>query len=148
MKNNNGKLPIEDEIDVISVGKWSMVKHFKPLVNLLNKRASFVTDNDGDVKAKHIIELEQNNADNIKIYYGNDNQKYTLEVCMFKDLKAGENNNNLKKLLNKQNDNDDDVIKWMISNKTDWALNVFNQYENINFPQYILDAIKYAKGEK
>lgn len=148
MKNNNGKLPIEDEIDVISVGKWSMVKHFKPLVNLLNKRASFVTDNDGDVKAKYIIELEKNNAGNIKIYYGNDNQKYTLEVCMFKDLKDGENNDNLKTLLSKQNDNDDDVIKWMISNKTDWALNVFNQYENINFPQYILDAIKYAKGEK
>jgi putative ATP-dependent endonuclease of OLD family len=38
--------------------------------------------------------------------------------------------------------NDDDLLKYMNSNKTECALKIFDTDISINFPYYILDAIK------
>ena len=53
--------------------------------------------------------------------------------------------NNLKilnKKLDKEYKEEDDLLKHMKKNKTECALKIFETDELINFPQYILDAIK------
>jgi hypothetical protein len=51
MLENSGKLPIEDEIDVISVGTSFL--RFLEIAEKINKSVVVVTDNDGDIGAVH-----------------------------------------------------------------------------------------------
>ena len=39
----------------------------------------------------------------------------------------------------------DDLLSYMTKNKTEWALKVFDNPKSVNYPEYINDAIKYAK---
>lgn len=152
-KDKYGKLPIEDEIDVISVGTTFL--RFLEIADKLKKETIIVTDNDGDITAlenKYLDYLGENAKDYIKIYYdeethinqgglvakneGNFNYD-TLEPCL---LRA----NTLEiinRVLGKSYLSDDDLIKYMVGNKTECALKIFNAEENINYPNYIKKAI-------
>ena len=43
-------------------------------------------------------------------------------------------------------DSDDYVLKYMESNKTEVALRIFDAEQPLSFPDYIMDAIEWAKG--
>jgi putative ATP-dependent endonuclease of OLD family len=148
---NKGKLPIEDCIEVISVGVSFL--RFLEIAYKLKKSVCVVTDNDGDVaalKKKYESYLGANQKENIKIYYD--------EVVDEGALKIGKkdfNYNTLEPKLLKVNSlaifnkvlgveyaQVDDLHKYMRNNKTDCALKVFETEEKINYPQYILEAIK------
>lgn len=152
-KDKYQKLPIEDEIDVISVGTTFL--RFLEMADKLKKETIVVTDNDGDITAlesKYSNYLGENVKEYIKIYYDEEthiNQgglvaknegKFnydTLEPCL---LRA----NTLKiinRVLGKSYFSDDDLIKYMVGNKTECALKIFNAEENINYPNYIKKAI-------
>ena len=45
-------------------------------------------------------------------------------------------------ILDLSKESDDDLIKYMVSNKTECALKIFDTKESISFPDYIEDAIK------
>ena len=66
---NNGRLPIEDQIDVISVGTSFL--RFLELADALKLSVAVVTDNDGDVAG-----LEKKYADYIK-----ENKKDKITIC-------------------------------------------------------------------
>ncbi len=150
MCNNNGRLPIQDGIDVISVGTSFL--RFLELASILNKKVSVVTDNDGDpnaLKIKYSDYLENNKQPNINICYdetvdtgtlkiGEKNYNYnTLEPKL---LKA--NSLNLFNLIfGTQYANEDDLQKYMKHNKTECAMAIFNTSETIVFPNYIMEAI-------
>jgi len=148
---NGGKLPIEDCIEVISVGVSFL--RFLEIANKLNKTVCVVTDNDGDVAAlknKYEIYLGENKKPNIRICFdetvdegelkigGKDFNYNTLEPKFLKE-------NNLP-ILNKvfgvDYEEADGMHKYMRNNKTDCALKVFETNHKMNYPQYILDAIK------
>ena len=152
--NKYGKLPIEDEIDVISVGTSFL--RFLEIADLIKKDTVVVTDNDGnidEVKKKYENYLDSKEKEYVKILYdksthinqgnlkskngGNFNYD-TLEPCMLRanDLKI------LNKILNLDEKSDDDLIQYMVSNKTDCALKIFDTTETISFPEYIEEAIK------
>ncbi len=152
-KDKYQKLPIEDEIDVISVGTTFL--RFLEMADKLKKETIVVTDNDGDITAiecKYSNYLGENVKEYIKIYYDEEthiNQgglvaknegKFnydTLEPCL---LRA----NTLEiinRVLGKSYLSDDDLIKYMVGNKTECALKIFNAEENINYPNYIKKAI-------
>lgn len=152
-KDKYQKLPIEDEIDVISVGTTFL--RFLEMADKLKKETIVVTDNDGDIAAiecKYSNYLGENAKEYIKIYYDEEthiNQgglvaknegKFnydTLEPCL---LRA----NTLEiinRVLGKSYLSDDDLIKYMVGNKTECALKIFNAEENINYPNYIKKAI-------
>ena len=152
-KDKYEKLPIEDEIDVISVGTTFL--RFLEIADKLKKETIIVTDNDGDITAlenKYLGYLGENAKDYIKIYYdeethinqgglvakngGNFNYD-TLEPCI---LRA----NTLEiinRVLDKNYPSDDDLIKYMVGNKTECALKIFKAEEAINYPNYIKKAI-------
>lgn len=150
MCNNNGRLPIQDGIDVISVGTSFL--RFLELASILNKKVSVVTDNDGEpnaLKTKYSDYLGDNKQPNINICYdetvdtgtlkiGEKNYNYnTLEPKL---LKA--NSLNLfNSIFGTQYSNKDDLRKYMKHNKTECAMAIFNTSEPIVFPDYIMEAI-------
>ncbi len=141
--NKNGKLPIEAGIDVISVGLT--FKRFLNIAKSISKKVAVITDNDGDytnnIQKKY---ADYATLDFIKICASNDNTKNTLEVHFYQDNIA--NLALLKKIL-KIKKNGLEIRDHMLTNKTEWALNMF-EYEDteqeIVFPQYILDAVSWC----
>ena len=144
-------LPIEDEIDVISVG-MSFLK-FLDIAEKIKRPVAVVTDNDGDVEAL---------KDKYKDYLGD--KKDYIKICYDEIVDSGElkigkakaafNYNTLEpkllksnslKILNEIFGTDhseiDDMHKYMRGNKADCALKIFDTDKEIQFPQYIIDAI-------
>lgn len=152
MNANAGKLPIENGIDVISVGTAFL--RFLEIAEKLNKPVAVVTDNDGDVAAlqkKYSDYIGANAKSNIAICFdstvdsgtlviGSKNKPFnynTLEPKFLKENGRGKVN----AVLGTAFTNDDDLHKYMKANKTECALKIFETKEEIKFPQYILDAI-------
>ncbi|MDD5057264.1 MAG: AAA family ATPase [Sideroxydans sp.] len=148
---NQNKLPIEDCIEVISVGVSFL--RFLEIADKLKISVCVVTDNDGDVAAlehKYESYLGAHKKENIKICYD--------QVVDEGELKIGKKDFNyntlepkllkanslevLNKILGVEYAQVDDLHIYMRNNKTDCALRVFETKEAINYPQYILDAIK------
>lgn len=148
---NVNKLPIEDCIEVISVGISFL--RFLEIAEKLNKKVCVVTDNDGDVesiKEKYKSYLGENAKENIKICYDIVEDEGDLMIG-----KKPFNYNTLEPKLLKINNLDvmnkvlgvdykdiNDMHKYMKNNKTDCALRIFDTTIKINYPQYITDAVK------
>lgn len=146
------KLPIENEVDVISVGTSFL--RFLELAKLLNKKTVVVTDNDGDIEAleckykeyigankKAYIDIcydkeTHTNQGDLKLKNGEFNYD-TLEPCMVR----ANNLEILNTILGKSFETEDELIKHMVNNKTDCALKIFESEIKINYPTYIEEAI-------
>ncbi|WP_088036418.1 ATP-dependent nuclease [Evansella clarkii] len=137
---HNGKAPLDDGVDVISVNGLSF-KRFLDIAKLLEIDTYVVTDNDGDydknVEQKYSSYMEE---DFIHICADQDNSLNTLEPQF---LYKGNNYEALKKVLNKPGTSKEDLNKYMEANKADWALKVFlEKEEKFEYPGYILDAVR------
>jgi putative ATP-dependent endonuclease of OLD family len=150
MIKNNGKLPIQNGIDVISVGTSFL--RFLEIAEKINKRVIVVTDNDGDVEAlkvKYENYLGKNKKENIKICYDEmiDEGDYKIGKKPFnyntlepKILKVN-GKDKLNLIFGKKYENVDDLHKYMKTNKTECAIKIFDTEEEIIIPQYILESI-------
>jgi putative ATP-dependent endonuclease of OLD family len=137
-------IPIQNGIDVISVGLT--FKRFLEIAKLINKDISVVTDNDRDFENKITKKYEEFSTDTfIKIFADNRNHLNTLEPQI-----VDANSSDLKTFakivgVDFTKCNTAELISdYLIKNKTDWALKVFEADERINYPQYINDAIIWA----
>lgn len=137
---NRGRIPIEEGVDVISVGTSFL--RFLEIAEKINKTVVVVTDNDGNVDAvriKYANYLGKNEKENIKIHFDdNISNGVTLEPQMLKVNSLAKMN----MVFGKSYENDKDMLQFMKENKTICALKVFDTDKSVNFPQYILDAIK------
>ena len=153
MNKNNGKLPIYDQVDVISVGTSFL--RFLEIAEKLDLEVAVVTDNDGSVDSiekKYNNYIGLNKKSNIKICYDNivdkgnlfiGDNKFNYNTLEPKLLKANDNNISLfEEILGKKFTSIDDLYKYMKNNKTDVALAIFNTNKDVKFPDYILEAIK------
>lgn len=146
MDAHGGKLPIDDEIDVISVGLSFL--RFLELATALKIPVVVATDNDGDTDALETKYANYKNVDHIKICYD--------PVVDKGDLVLGGkpfNYNTLEPKLVKYNSVEafntlfgtkhdlDGLHRYMKNNKTECALAIFSAKTKINYPKYILDAI-------
>ena len=156
MVKNNGRLPIYDQIDVISVGTSFL--RFLKIAEKLNSKIVVVTDNDGDIAAveqKYENYINKNKKVNIKICYdtivdsGNlciGEDKFNYNTLEPKIVKANDNNIEIfEKIFNKRFYCIEELHKYMKNNKTDAALLIFNTKDEIKFPKYILEAIEDEK---
>lgn len=150
---NNNRLPIEDQVDVISVGTSFL--NFLDIAVALNQKVAVVTDNDGDVLAlqkKYADYLQDNKNDNIAICYDEvvdtgsltiGEKPYNYNTLEPKLLKAnGYNITLFNSILGTKYSTLEDLQKYMKNNKTKVAMAIFDSSENIIFPGYILEAIK------
>lgn len=151
MIQNSGKLPIEDQIDVISVGISFL--RFLEIAEKINKDAVVVTDNDGDIEAlkkKYKNYLETNAKSNINICFDEivdtgilvmGTKPFNYNTLEPKILKSN-NLATMNKIFATSYSTDDELLKYMKQNKTECALKIFETADNIVFPKYILAAIK------
>jgi len=145
--NNKDKLPIQDGIDVVSVGTSFL--RFLEIAEHLKKPVSVVTDNDGNVEA-------------LRKKYKDYLDKEFINICFDETMDEGEevgfNYNTLEPKMLKENGLEkfniifdtnfkdiNEMHKYMKGHKTECALRIFSTDENVSFPEYILKAIKDEK---
>lgn len=144
MDTHEGRLPIEDGIDVISV-KLTF-KRFLEIAVRINQSVAVVTDNDGEY-ANKITKKYEEYVDNkcIKIFADARDDLNTLEP-QFVDA----NKTDLKALCNVIGINSityntrEKVSAYMVNNKTDWALKVFESDTALLYPEYISKAVAWC----
>lgn len=151
MVQHENKLPIEDRIDVISVGTSFL--RFLEIAEKLNKSVSVVTDNDGDVislKKKYENYLGNKSKSNIKICFDETEDSGDLEIggkrfnynTLEPKLLKENGLESMNAILGTDHTEVDELHKYMKSNKTECALRIFDTTRAVVFPQYILDAIE------
>ena len=152
MQLNDGHLPIEDGIEVISVGVSFL--RFLEIADCIQKKIAVVTDNDGDMDAinkKYENYLGVNQKDYIKICVDDVVDTGTLKIG-----RSAYNYNTLEPKLLKVNGLDklnrifgtnymdeDDLRKYMKHNKTECGLKIFEYPEQVEIPEYILEAVRW-----
>lgn len=149
-----GKLPIEDGIDVMSVG--TSFKRFLELSEDLGIQTTVITDNDGDIKKLQRKYEEYDHLHNVEICY--DKQVYEHdeidrnEVPNINTLEPAILRSNDRTILNKIFDKnyktDQELLVYMKDNKTECALKIFNHEEKIEYPEYIKEAFNGRNSEK
>ena len=156
-KDVYGKLPIENEIDVISVGT-AFVRYLELAKELKNK-VIVIIDNDGNTdKLKNKYE-QYNKYDNIKIYYedqnnfedfeidiNNNEKKINIDTLEPNLLKA--NNYDIElfnKIFGKKYTSIGKLLNYMLNNKVECALKIFEYSDKIKYPKYILEALNECK---
>lgn len=140
---SKGKLPIEDEVDVISVGTSFL--RFLEIAEKIKKPVVVVTDNDGDFENKVTQKYKlYKNSKSVKICADSRNNLNTLEPQLAEANK--DQLTLLRKVLGVNDTTCPDeaaINSYMRNNKTDWALKIFDTDKEVKFPQYILDAIEW-----
>jgi energy-coupling factor transporter ATP-binding protein EcfA2 len=134
--DTNGRLPIDDGIDVISVGLSH--KRFAELAIQLGRRVWLVTDNDGKTEeevtsrfAKHL------DNDIVSLHTASDPILNTLEpnIVAVNDLPA------LNSALGTKHTSKEDILSSMLADKTSSALAIFESNTKLNMPKYIQDVV-------
>lgn len=144
MKSNEGKLPIEDGIDVISV-KLTF-KRFLYIAEQLGLPIAVVTDNDSNYANN--IEKKYNEFSTVKCINVFADKRGTLNTLEPQFVDA--NKHQLEKLCEvigisfKKFNTEDLISEKMQKMKTTWALKVFNSDEELEFPDYINRLINWS----
>lgn len=154
-KIKNGLLPIEAKEEVISVGLSFL--RFLEIADILNVNTKVITDNDGKIdvlEKKYADYLGNNKKSYIEIFFDkfvdtpetfsidpNTSKEIenlnTLETKLFKVLGLEKTN----QILGKSFSNNFNCLNFMVNNKTTSAIAFFNFEGNIQFPDYINDAV-------
>lgn len=147
-KDKHGKLPIENQVDIISVGTSFL--RFLEIAKILELKVVVATDNDGNTTGLDKKYKNYKDMDNITICYDeavSESEKNmkdfnydTLEPALFRA-----NNKNIEvfnNIFNKKFNNDNELLIYMINNKTECALAIFESDEILNYPNYINRAIE------
>ena len=133
----HGKLPLDDGIDIISVGGL-VFKRFMEIAVLLKKNVCIVTDNDGDYESAYARYSDFTHYENIKICISENNNAPTLEPQIVK----ANGKDAINEILGKKYETEEELIKYMQKNKADCALSIFEKGDGITFPKYIVDAVR------
>ena len=145
-KDQKGRLPIEDEVDVISVGTSFL--RFLEIAEKIQKPISVVTDNDGDVEAlqkKYHLYLDGKYRGSVRICFDRHVDAGTAENFNYNTLEPKIVKSNGLEIMNAifgtSYTSEDKLHKHMKNKKTECALQIFDSKEQLKFPQYILEAI-------
>ena len=137
MDKHGKTLPIENEIDVISVGLT--FKRFLEIADLIKKPVAVVTDNDGDYESRIEKKYEDYDAsDTIEIFADDRLALNTLEPQL-----VDANKDNLE-LDEGEYNNEQLISDYMVANKTECALKIFSSEKSIQYPEYINDVIEWC----
>jgi putative ATP-dependent endonuclease of the OLD family len=147
MDTHDGRLPIEDSIDVISV-KLTF-KRFLDIAVKINQPVAVITDNDGDY-ANKITKKYQDyvRKDCVKIFADDRDTLKTLEQ-QFVDANSADLVSlcNVISIKSAKYDTVKKVSDYMEDNKTTWALKVFESDITLLYPKYIENAVAWCDEE-
>jgi hypothetical protein len=148
-KDQHGKLPIEDGVDVITVDSLAF-KRYCDLALLVKKPIHIVTDNDGDIQGNIIEKYKEyinEHEDLIKIFYEENEVLHTIEPSVLAvNSTDSDTFERFKRVISKNNSmikkNNEELLDFMTNNKAEWGLRVFDSVESIRYPKYIRNAIE------
>lgn len=132
--DQHGKLPIENGVDVISVGTAFL--RFLEIAKALDIDVTVVTDNDGNFAKVDKKYKAYEGQPRIKICRSKENSLPTLEPHMVN----ANGLTSLNGLFSTTFFTQQDLVDYMTENKTDCALTQFNA-PSLKYPQYVLDAV-------
>ncbi|MGK0176007.1 MAG: putative ATP-dependent endonuclease of OLD family [Ulvibacter sp.] len=144
MDKHEGHLPIEDGIDVVSVNLTFL--RFLEIANMVNQPVAVITDNDGNF-AENITKKYKDYEEHthIKIFADKDEKLNTLEP-QFVEANIDQLTalRTVLKITKKAYPEVKNINKYMIGNKTEWALKVFESEMKVNYPKYMLNAVEWC----
>lgn len=130
----------KDGVHVISVDGTSF-KRYLELAKSLRIKVAAVRDNDGDYKTNCVDRYVDYISDRIKVFADPDNERYTFEVCVYRDNTAICDELFLagRKTLSVQD--------YMLKNKTDSAFQLLEKREaGLVAPAYIQEAVAWIRA--
>lgn len=134
-------LPINNGIDIMAVGGLAF-KNYCDLAEISEKKIFITTDNDKDY-ATVKVRFEKY-SEYVEIFIEEDNSLNTLEPSILNANK--EDFNDFRAIIYKGNDivskNYDALLNFMLNNKTEWAMRVFETQEKIKYPKHINDLLE------
>ena len=151
-QTHEGRLPIDDGIDVISVGSGFL--RFLELANAIQARALVLTDNDGDPEKLKLKYQAYSGSLNVEVSFvdvvhqpndpnGIDPEKKlnwnTLEAEVLRANGLDATNS----MLGKHYPYEASLLKYMEGNKTEVALALFEDYESVVVPEYISKGLRW-----
>lgn len=135
-----GKSLKDSNVHVISVGGTSF-KRYLDVAKILDIKTAVVRDNDGDYQAKCIDSYSDYVADNVKIFFEQDNRKSTFENCFY------EVNKDICDDLFGKGRRKKSVLEYMLDEKTDVAFEVLDRAaDKVATPGYIENAINWISA--
>lgn len=155
-QTHNSRLPIEDGIDVISVGSGFL--RFLEIAKSIRKRVLVLTDNDGDTAALDKKYADFSSVDYVHLGYvrkefepddPNDvdpDKKLNWNTLEAEMLRANDLER-LEDILGRKGDCNASLLKYMEGNKTDTALALFDAGEKVGIPEYISEGIRWLDGK-
>ncbi|MHC2089703.1 ATP-dependent nuclease [Methylobacterium sp. CM6244] len=132
----HGVMPLAKGVDVITVSSLAF-KRFLEISQLLGRKVDVVTDNDGNVDAIRHKYKDYIGKPGISINYDTDIFAKTLEPQLLKFNDRPK----INAILGKDYESDDELLNYMLANKTEVALAFFNTKEAWTAPDYIEAAI-------
>ena len=136
--DKHGHVPIEDGIDIQSVRGLSFLR-FLELAAPLKKHLTVVTDNDGDHHKLTTVKYKDfASSTSVTLRYSKDDKLPSLEqqVLAVNNLAA------FQAIIGTSYGTHAEVLHYMQTNKTDWALKVFESVSKITYPQYLQNAFQ------
>lgn len=104
-------------------------------------RIAVVTDNDKDYDKNITYKYKDYISEYVQVFSNTNNQQRTLEPS----FTACNNVQKLKKFLCPDYNGEKSISDWMEDNKSEWALKIFSEENDFNFPQYINDCIDWIE---
>lgn len=145
--DNNGALPINKGIDIISVN--NSYRRFLDIAIPLKKKTSVMLDMDNRYVNLSELKKELREYDFLDAFF-EENSRYSGSIPDYNKntleplLLAYNSRELLNKIFNKKYATDDELLVYMNVNKTKCALDIFESSTKINYPKYILDAIAFV----
>ena len=127
----------QQNVHIISVGGLSF-KRYLEVAQCLNIKTAVITDNDKNYNSKVDRRYNSFVCDSIKVFSDADNERYTFEVCFYKD------NTEMCDTLFKDKKGGAMTLDYMLNNKTSCAFDIMECDKAYNIPQYIKSAIEWV----
>lgn len=126
-----------DNVHVISVGGTSF-KRYMELARELGIKTAVVRDNDKDYQVNCVENYIEHVSDRIKVFSDEDTERYTFEVCLYRDNKATCDEIFSGGRISKA------PLEFMLSHKAESAFQLLDNYsELLTVPDYIKRAITW-----
>lgn len=139
--------PFEKGIELIVVNGNKMFPRFTEIANAIEKQIAIITDNDRKTENDVKNRVNPNNYSNVAVFTDSDPVNHTIEPSF---VAANiDNIDSLSKLIsNKQHNDAEKLINYMINHKTEWAYQLLSS-ENFSYsiPTHIINAVNWIIGE-
>lgn len=156
MVQNEGRLPIDDGIDVMCIRGLSFLRYLE-IAKSLRIPVAVVTDNDGAPCRVAEKFSDFTDCDNIQVFFDEVIDNAETLSCNREVIPDGFNFNTLEPKILKENSictlniifnkdltTNEQVLMYMHRNKSKCALDIFSTNTSISFPEYITKAVEWA----